>query len=356
MKRFVLSFTVILITSLACNRSYTVAPTETSVPVTLMPSPEAVTQTPPPQAEIATDWLSQLEAITTGNWSRLQLLKTFPAEMPLNRSSVAISHDGKTMAVGSSSSAKIHFFDIASGQLTQTVSFNGVSNVDAVFNTIEYLPDGTLMANSDGPYVIYHMDTAGNILSTWNSSSFALSADKKIMAYGTNEGTTLVDIASNTSLGSFEGGYALDYSFSPDGSKIAVNIAGVDYVTTVVWDIPSKSQLAMLDETGNGCYSPDGKFLAVTSYAENTDPLIIFSPDGSIQLASFNVNGQSPLFSPNGSIMTVQGGDATAWDTSNWQPLDVPALQGGLYSFSPDGRLLITRMADGAILLWGVFP
>lgn len=355
MKRFLRFITFVLITSSACNQSYIQLATETSVPATPTSILEPATQRAAPQPASPTDWLSQLEVITAGNWSRLQLLKTFPAEMPLNRSAAAISPDGKTLAVGSGSGVTIFFIDLLSGQLSQTVSFNGAFNREAVFNTLQYLPDGTLLANSDGPYVIYHMDTTGNILSTWDGSSFAISVDKKIMAYGTNEGTTLVDIASNTSLGSFEGGYALDYSFSPDGSKLAVNLAGVDYVTTVIWDVPGNVRLAELDETGMGRYSPDGKFLAITSYAENSGALKIFTPDGATELTTFNVSGQPPLFSQDGSIMAVQSGDPLAWDTTNWQPLDSSVLQGALYSFSPDGRILLTRTSDGGILFWGVF-
>jgi WD40 repeat protein len=339
--------------------------TETFVPTTQPPSIESVTPTEASQVALPMDWLSQLEVIQAGNWSRLQLLKTFPAEMPLNHSAVAISPDGKTMAVGSSEGAQIFFFDIASGQLSRTISI-GISNVGAYFNIVgmEYLPDGTIMANSTGPYAIYHIDGAGNVLSMWDGTGFALSADKRTIAHGTVDGVALVDIASNTLLGSFEGNYALDFSFSPDGSKIALNDVGVDYVTTTIWDVASKTQLTTLNEMGNVRYSPNGKFLAVTSYAENQNPLKIFSPDGVTQLATLSVNepnsltGEAPLFSHDGSIIAAQVGNGSplAWDTTNWQIIDSSALQGELYSFSPDGRILVTRASDGSILLWGVLP
>ncbi len=334
--------------------------TETFVPTT-QPSPlEPVTPTAASRSALPTDWLSQLEVIEARDWSRLQLLKTFPAEMPLTHSAVAISADGKTMAVGSSSGAKIFFFDLSNGQLSRTVSVNGVANADAYFNTLEYLPDGTLMANSDGPYAIYHIDTAGNVLSTWDGSSFALSADKKTMAYGTNTGTTLVDIASNTSLGSFEGGYALDFSFSPDGSKIAINDAGVDYVYTAIWDIASGTQLAKLDETGDGRFSPNGKFLVVTSYAESPSLSKVYDADGKTQLAALSVNEPSgiALISSNGLIIAAHlaSGSTVAWDTTNWQLLESLPLEGELDLFSPNGRILVTRASDGSILLWGVLP
>ena len=154
--------------------------TETSVPTSQSPTVEPVVPTATSESTLSTDWLSQLEVIQSGNWSRLQLLKTFPAEMPLSQSAIAISPDGKTMAVGSREGAQIFFFDVESGHLLRTVSM-GISEVGAYFNIVgmEYLPDGTIMANSTGPYAIYHMDTDGNILATWDGLSFALSADKR---------------------------------------------------------------------------------------------------------------------------------------------------------------------------------
>ena len=338
--------------------------TEISSPTIQPPTIEPATPTGTSQPTLIVDWLSQLEVIQAGNWSRLQLLKTFPAEMSLDHSAVAISPDGKTMALGSSSGAQIYFFDLGSGDLIQRVAFTGVSNATAYFNEIEYLSDGTLMANSDGPYAIYHMDVDGNVLSIWDGINFALSADKRTMAHDTIEGTTLVDIASNTNLDSFDGNIALDFSFSPDGSKIAVNLAGVDYVTMEIWDIPSKTKLVTLNEIGNPSYSPNGKFLAATSYAEDTTPLKIFSPDGATQFTTLNVdtpnglNGKPPLFSLDGSVIAAQiaNGSPVAWDTTSWKILEMPPLEGELYAFSPDGHILITRTSDGSILLWGVLP
>jgi len=342
-----------------------VAPTFTAVPsATQPPTALPATSTPQTQPTSASDWWGLLEAIASSNWERLQLLKTFPAEMPLLNSAVAISPDGRTLAVGSNSTAQIFFFDLPTGQLSQTLTINGVSNTGKPFQVIEYLPDGTMMANATGPYRIYHIAADGNVLSAWDGASFALSADKATMAHGTAEGVTLTDIATNTALGSFAADYAVEYSFVPGGSAIAVNVVGVDYADTLIWDIVRNTQRTALTETGNPRFSPNGKYLAVTDYVEGSNPLKIFTPDGATEITTLFVtepnglNGRPPIWSLDSSVIAAQigNGPTAAWDTTGWQPLQAPALQGELYSFSPDGRILITRATDGGILLWGVLP
>jgi WD40 repeat protein len=341
--------------------------TETSVPTDQSPTLEPATQTATSQPAIITDWLSRLEVIQAGNWSRLQLLKTFPAEMPLSQSAIAISSDGKTMAVGSREGARIFFFDVESGQLLRTIPM-GISNIGNYFRfgALEYLPDGTMMASSTGPYATYHIDTDGNLLAMWDGNTFALSADKKVMVHNDDAGLTLVDITSNTSLVSLENESGLDFSLSPNGSKLAVEDVGMERILTTIWDVPSKTFLKVLMETAAPRYSPDGKFLAAIYYDYENDrtPLKIFSPDGRTEVTSLNVSepedltNRAPVWSIDGSVIAAQiaNGSPAGWDTTNWQLLDATALQGELSAFSPNGRILITRTPDGGIILWGVLP
>ena len=320
-------------------------------------SPTSIAATITPTAEPA----NSLQIIRAENWSRLQLLQTFPAEMPLRNTAVSISQDGETLAVGSNGGAKIFFFDIPSGQILRTVTL-GIPNPGDYFNIvgIEYLPDDTLIVNSTGPYQIYHIDDAGNVLAMWDGLSFALSADRKTLVHGGAEGVTLVDIAMDTPIASLPIQDALDHSLSPDGSTVAVNVVGVEYANVVIWDVASNTQLAEFKETGNPRYSPDNRFLAVTSYEADTPPLRIFTPQGDMELPALevgdeNLSGSAPLWSPDGSILTTVG-PLIAWDTTNWQPLHAPALEGSIQAFSPDGRILITRALNGGLMLWGVLP
>jgi WD40 repeat protein len=250
--------------------------------------------------------------------------------------------------------------------MSQSIFINGISDVDSPFEQIEYLPDGTMVANTASPYMIYHIDTAGNVLSAWNGLGFTLSADKTIMAHDSEGSIVLVEIASNVPLLSLEDASAMAFSFSPDGSRIAAENIGVDYIRTLIWDIPNKTLLTSLEESANPRFSPDSRFLAVTMYDYENDktPLKIFRPDGATEVMTLNVSepddlsNRAALWSADGSVVAAQiaNGPPFAWDTTNWQPLDSSALQGELYSFSPDGSLLITRTADGGILLWGVMP
>jgi WD40 repeat protein len=145
-----------------------------------------------------------------------------------------------------------------------------------------------------------------------------------------------------------------------------VEDVGVDYIHTTIWDVPSKTSLGTFEETAAPRFSPDGTFLAAIRYDYENDrvPVKILSPDGATEITSLDVSGSSslinraPVWSIDGSVLVAQvtDGSSIAWDATNWQPLEAPALRGLVDSFSPDGRILITRADDGAIMLWGVLP
>ena len=329
-------------------------------PATLTSIPEPVTQTPTAQVPLAVGIPAELEIIQPGNWDRLRLLQILPAEMPLENAALAISPDGNTLAIGT---AQLLFFDLNSWRVSRTA----IINVGEYFRfqKLEYLSDGTLIASSSGPYRVYHLDAAGKILAEWGGGVFAISADDKTLAIDSEEGVSLVDIARAEPLGVLAGNTVMGLSFSPDGSKLAVSrIVGADSVDVSVWELANRTILATLAQVDNPRFSPDGKSLVVTNYQADTPSLAIFSPDGAAQLATLSaptgLTTAAPVFSPDGSILVAQMAGASpapiAWESTTWQPLGMPALQGQIDSFSPDGKILVTRGLDGAILLWGVLP
>jgi len=330
-------------------------PSETmTAPATQPPTSAPVTQPSTAQSDLQTEWLAQLETISPQNWTRLQLLQTIPAEIPLAHSVVVIEPDGKTLVLGNSNKAHLFFFDLESETISsKSMYITNVENVDVPFTAIKCLSDGSIIASSYGPYMIYHIDSAGNILSAWNGIEFAVSSDEKYLAFDVAEGTSVINIENNTPIALLENSNGLGYSFSPDNSKIAIDAVTVDYANVDIWDIKSQTILKTLQNMYMAAYSPNGKFLVMIDTDENT--LKIFSPDGAVQITTILDAHSNYLISPDGSIVAYQTaeGSSAARDTTNWTSHET-ALRGTLDSFSPDGRFLITRTDDGGILIWGV--
>ena len=330
-------------------------PSETlTMPATQPPTSVPVPQPSTAQSDLQTGWLAQLETISPQNWIQLQLLQTFPAEMPMVHSVVVIAPDGKTLVLGDSNKAQLFFFDLESGTISsKSLDITNVENGDAPFNAIKYLSDGSIIASSSGPYMIYHIDSAGNILSAWDAIEFAVSADEKYLAFDVAEGTSVINIANNEPIALLENSNGLGLSFSPDNSKIAIEAITVDEGNVDIWDIKSQTILKTLPNMYRASYSPNGKFLAALDSVEGS--LKIFSPDGAVKITSILDAHSDYLISPDGSILAYQtaAGTSVARDTTNWTSHET-TLRGTLDSFSPDGRFLITRTDDGGILIWGV--
>lgn len=306
-----------------------------------------------PQPDPPKGWLSELETITPQNWPRLQLLQTFPAEMPMMRSAVTFAPDGKTLVMGSNSASKLFFFDLENGKLARVMEIKGVENAATPFKTIEALADGSFIANADRPYTVYHIDNSGNVLSAWNSIEFAVSPDEKLLAIDSNEGTALVNLANHSTVTTLMNTNGLGFSFSPDSSRIAIDAVTEENASVDIWDVKNRKLVKTLPDKYNVTYSPDGKFLAMLD--GNDSSLKIVSSDSFDLITTIADAHSGGLIAPDGSMLVYQTaqGSSIAVDTTNWKPVQA-ALQGDIYAFSPDGRILISRTGDGGILLWGI--
>jgi len=330
-----------------------IAPT-TSMPATQPPTSVPVTQPSVVRPNLPAGWLTRSETISPQNWTQLQLLQAFPAEMPMVHSVVVIEPDGKTVVVGNSNKAQLFFFDLESGTISpRSLYITNVENVDVPFKAIKYLSDGSAIASFDSPYMIYHIDSTGNVLSAWDGTEFAVSSDEKNLALEASEGTSLVNLANNAPIALLKNSNGSGFSFSPDNSKIAIDAVTVDYANVDIWDIKSQTILKSLHNMYMASYSPNGKFLVTIDDVDGS--LKIFSPDGAVQITTILDAHSNYLISPDGSIVAYQTaeGSSVAKDTTNWKSLET-ILRGRLDSFSPDGRFLITRTDDGGILIWGV--
>ncbi len=127
----------------------------------------------------------------------------------------------------------------------KSLDITNVRNINVPFKAIKYLSDGSIIVSSDSPYMIYHIDSAGNILSAWDGIEFAVSADEKNLALEV-EKKPLINIANNAPIALLENSNGLGYSFSPDNSKIAINAVTVDYANVDIWDIKSQTILKTL--------------------------------------------------------------------------------------------------------------
>ena len=363
MHRILIFFVIIAFLLSACGSAtvtnispteITIASTTPSIDATQLSTSVPVTQPAMTQSPPETGWLSALETITPKNWARLQLLQTFPAEIPMLNSVVAIAPNGKTMLMGSNQKAQLFFFDLESGKISsESLYIHDVKNIDAPFDVIKYLSDGSILASSHGPYAIYHIDSTGNVLSAWDGLEFSVSADQQTIAFEINDGTSLVNIANNTPMVLLQNTNGLGSSFSPDNSKIAIDTVTVDYANVDIWDIKSQTIIKTLDNMYDVSYSPNGKFLAMLDDVDSS--LKIFSPDGAVLLATIPDAYSEYLISPDGSFIAYQTakGSSVAKDTTNWETYET-ALQGSIDSFSSDGRILVTRTDDGGVLIWGV--
>jgi WD40 repeat protein len=328
----------------------------TSMPVTPLSGSLPTTQTPMAQPASQTGPFGQLEVISPQNWDRLQLLQSFPVEMLQNPMEASITSDEKTLVIGSRQRAQLFLFDLKSAKIFRLLEISGVKNIDARFEELKCLSDGSIMAKSSGPYMVYRIDrNTGDVLSAWESINFAISADEQIMAVDSLPGTLLINIADNTTFALLENNDSIGYSLSPDHTKIAMDAVDVsaDAGRVDIWDIKSQTIIQTLPDTYGVLYSPNGKFLIGNSQVDGS--LKIFSADGAALIKTISEAHSNALISSDGSLIAYQtpNGTSVAMDTTDWKSHET-ILQGWLDSFSPEGHMLVTRTEDGGVLIWGV--
>jgi WD40 repeat protein/predicted negative regulator of RcsB-dependent stress response len=201
--------------------------------------------------------------------------------------------------------------------------------------------------------------------------SIAISPDGKILASGSNDGTTkLWELPSGRELLSLtnRNPYALSLAFlsvafSPDGKILASG--SLDH-TIKLWELPSGRELFSLTGHTNSVYSvafsPDGKTLASGSYDGTTKLWELLSGHELLSLTDQNPFARSAAFlsvafSPDGKTLVSASNNHTIKLWNFPFEYELPSLMGHTnpipsVAFSPDGKTLASGSSDKTIKLW----
>ena len=342
---------------------------------------------------VITDWTFSLDArlfviryqdgtVEMKDAATGRVLKIIKENEGYNLSGIAISADGKTLAIASD---KIRLWDVPTGSQLRTLPGNSI---------LEISPNGkTLLVNR--PLIqsieVWNIDT-GELRVTINrgrgfSWKFTSSMDFKTIVIGESEGTIRFwDTDTGEQLKIFNSGHehqVFDLAFSPDGTMLAAGNA----VTARVWDAHTgELQFSTFHQLQN----PTGTEPRTSSFLDQTNPVlaVTFSPDSTTFTCATGLRDQKDLiglwdidcrdlnsetllrdvptftlteevdyglsvntrgnnrvvFSPDGRTLAAKGQRINLWDTSTGNRhltlKDIGAMDA--LAFTPDGKILAT--------------
>jgi RNA polymerase sigma factor (sigma-70 family) len=252
---------------------------------------------------------------------------------------VSFSPDGKRLAAAWINDANARVWDLATGEELLKVSHDASKGVQA----IAFTPDGKKLVSLDRPGA----QGAGARVNLWDAATgkrmsqmmtpnvfphcLALAPDGKLAAVGDQgqppvrlcdleRGKELTPIPSNQSV-------VVSAAFSPDGRILAT---GGGDLTVCLWETASRSLIATL--RGH----------------DRTVAAIVFSPDGRL-LASADGEPMTPQWKANPSQKIH------LWDIVTGKELlqlDGHGSNVTSLAFSPDGKRLVSGLANGTVLIW----
>jgi len=287
---------------------------------------------------------------------------------------VDVSPDGKTVAAADED-GELRLWDATSGRLVgspfpERPTLRGRPlRLGAVFQDVEFSPDGKLLATSNYDDGVQLWDVAGRraVATLAPSLGFlgavAFSPDGRLLAATQGASVHVFDVATRTNAGSVlepRAGPLVDVAFDDDGRTLA---ATGELGLVTLWDTASRRPLQRLRLPAGAsafAFSPDGRRVAVGG------------EEGVVYL--WDVAARKPVdrqflhptrvhalaFAPDGEALATGDTDGTVrlWDLDRGVQTGAPFTghAGAVESlaFSPDGRTLVSGSADRTVRLWNL--
>ncbi len=290
---------------------------------------------------------------------------------------VAISPDGKTVAIATLSNSSLHFRDLATGAETAEMRLPA-ANQGAITDLILYCPDGKhlVVRAPDGKMMLLIDPAKREVVRTFAGAGTifagALSSDGKTLVAG---GFDYQDgrgwfarrwnVATGRELGPItlgKGGIR-SVAISPDGKILAIGGETRKPAPIVLVDAATGKELRTIAFAGSKIvrtltFSPDGKTLAAsggwtTRIFDGTTRL--FDTATGEELRKLDYQGIGLHFTADGgTLIGAVGGAIYRWDVVTGRTL-IP--EGGdsmvnQIAATPDGSRIVTRGDDGDAHVW----